>query len=417
MPNAARHDVAANFALSPHPRFGDPLVGRLPGSGLPTIAVVGAGYTGLAAALHLAERGGARVVLLEAGLVGCGPSGKSAGHVCGLQRPDEVVAAHCGPGLGQALIADAADAIRLVRDTVSRLGIECDLRDGYTTIHPDGGHETRRGGEFGLSPYRYVIGLARAAAEKGAAIHEWSPVLRIDRDGDGFELRTPSGSLRADCVIAAGGHKMAETIPALAHLRALTTEIRVTMLVSDPLPPPVTAAAMPSNPDRFPFADTAADVAYGSFLADGRLIFGTAARALRDPSPATIAARLSALLPTLAPAYAEEEGRRLETRPLVTAERICFTRDALPLVGSTGGGRLLYVSGLGGHGVAMGTALGRAAAGKARELAHLDGADGADIFDRFASIRHGWLPPYEPLRGLAAAVGMTAERLAAALLG
>lgn len=70
-----------------------------PGAGLPTVAdvmVVGAGYTGVSAALHLgllrraAGSDAPRLLLLEAGRVGCGPSGKSGGHVCRLQVPDEL---------------------------------------------------------------------------------------------------------------------------------------------------------------------------------------------------------------------------------------------------------------------------------------------------------------------------------------
>jgi len=94
------------------------------------VCVVGGGFTGLSAALHLAGAGH-DVTLLEAHRVGFGASGRNGGQLGSGQRQDQQTledlvgrdAAHALWDLGQAAKA-------LVRDLVARHGIACDLRDG-----------------------------------------------------------------------------------------------------------------------------------------------------------------------------------------------------------------------------------------------------------------------------------------------
>jgi glycine/D-amino acid oxidase-like deaminating enzyme len=118
---------------------------------------------------------------------------------------------------------------------------------------------------------------------------------------------------------------------------------------------------------------------------------------------------MHATFPNLADAYHAAVGRPLGWQPFVTAERLCFTRDGLPNVGIIGPyRRVFYVHALGGHGLAIGTMLGEAVAQKAWGVVSGDPVQDL-IFDDFASVRHGWLPPWQPFRRLTASIGLTLE--------
>jgi hypothetical protein len=196
------------------------------------IIILGAGYTGLSAALKLAELRQvrdvpARIILLDARRIGDSPSGKSAGHICGLQARPGDLERHCGPSLAGRLIAAANGAPSLVRYRVAQHGIPCNLRDGYIFIRRDGTQTLKTGpSQFSIDPYPYVLGLAFACRKAGVKIHEKTEVVAIRDNPDGREVTIAGGMVvRAACVIAAGGHRMAERIALLHRLRAKTTEL------------------------------------------------------------------------------------------------------------------------------------------------------------------------------------------------
>jgi glycine/D-amino acid oxidase-like deaminating enzyme len=406
VPNYVLADDAAR------PRFGSNTPLRRDGE--PVILVIGAGYTGLAASLRLAELRAAagsttRIVLLEQDRVASGPSGKSAGHICGLQASDAAVRRHCDGAPGDRLIEAATEASRLVRRMIEHHAIPCDLRDGYVLIQPDGRQTVTEGGtEFGIDPYPFALGLAFAAERLGVEIYENATVTGLEFTGDGCVATTTGGTINVACALASGGHRMAETIGLLAPLRRRTTELMVSTIITDPIPDALLSRIMPRTAGRrFPFANTVSNVAYGSFDRSNRIIFGARSSAIRDPDPARIMHALAALLPNLLPGYRAIAGRELGWRPLVEAEKICFTRDRLPNVGTMKGHpNIHYVQALGGHGLALGTLLGVAAAEKIWGVRGGETGDGASLFDAFAAVPHGWLPPGQPWRGLAAALGM-----------
>ncbi|MBV8456480.1 MAG: FAD-binding oxidoreductase [Acetobacteraceae bacterium] len=398
------------------PTGGHPCFAAEPyGAGLPAqadVVVVGAGYTGVSAALHLgllrraAGSDAAVLLLLEAGRVGSGPSGKSGGHVCSLQVPDEAVLHHCGRELGRRVITAAGGAVALVRSLAVGHGIPCDLRDGYIEIGRDGQSLVEDGSLFGIDPYPYVLGLAHAARALGVGIREGVHVVDIDEGRDGCRLTTSAGTVSARFVLAAGGHRMAEDIPLLAPLRRRTAEVRVGTIVTDPLPHPVLLSIMPvAGGRRLPFATHEVDV-YGSVARGNRIAFGAGATAWADPDPARIARRLHRVFPSLGAGYRAAIGRPLGWRTLVRSEQLCFTRDFLPNVGIAGRHRkVLYVQALGGHGIALGTLLGKAAADRIwSAMAGLPEQDG--LFEVFAAVPHGWLPAWPPARKSVAAMGL-----------
>jgi glycine/D-amino acid oxidase-like deaminating enzyme len=207
------------------------------------VAVVGAGIAGLSTAFHLAEAG-VSVAVVEAGVPGCGASGRNTGFVVPALNaawgPIEI-AAKLGPERGPAFAASVAGAGRFLFDLTARLHIDCaaeragflqaalwprqsdDLRaranaweeSGADVEYLDGARVRDRTGAEGyaaaidfrsggtIDPLAYTRGLARAAGERGAAIFARSPVIRMARAGDSWLLETPRGQLRARRVVLA----------------------------------------------------------------------------------------------------------------------------------------------------------------------------------------------------------------------
>ncbi|KQT64444.1 MULTISPECIES: NAD(P)/FAD-dependent oxidoreductase [unclassified Aureimonas] len=205
------------------------------------VAVVGGGYTGCSAALHLAE-GGARVAVLEAEEIGFGGSGRNVGLVnAGLWVMPDDVPRLLGEVHGERLLTLLGAAPRAVFDLVERHGIACEPETAGTlhlAVGPAGAAEIaaraaewqRRGADVELidaaetagrtgsslyagalldrragtiQPLAYVRGLAGAAIAAGASIFTKSPVTAYARDGAGWRVETPSGSVRARWIVVA----------------------------------------------------------------------------------------------------------------------------------------------------------------------------------------------------------------------
>ncbi|MEX0339186.1 MAG: NAD(P)/FAD-dependent oxidoreductase [Arenibacterium sp.] len=219
------------------------------------VAVVGGGFTGLSAALHLAEAG-VRVTVLEAQHPGWGASGRNGGQINpGLKDgPREIIAAF-GREWGQRMIEMSGNAADLVFDLIAKYGIDCgarrpgwiraahtpktrhalrvlaeDWQDHGAPVMPLdateierlsgtgaylGGLIDRRGGN--LHPLNYALGLADAACFQGAVIHGASPVKHIKRAAGRFHLATPGGTLEAEKVLVCTNAYTGGLNRALAH--------------------------------------------------------------------------------------------------------------------------------------------------------------------------------------------------------
>ncbi|MDK3018166.1 NAD(P)/FAD-dependent oxidoreductase [Pseudodonghicola flavimaris] len=203
------------------------------------VAIVGGGFTGLSAALHLAEAG-ISVVLLEAEEPGWGASGRNGGQVNpGLKDAPDAVEAQFGAEAGRRMIRMSGGAGQLVFDLVRRHGIECDaqevgwIRAAHTpksraefhdladqwqrrgaAVEPLGAQDVtdligtpvycgglidRRGGN--LHPLNYALGLAAAARRAGARIYGQSRATGLERAGAGFRLSTAGGQVTARRVL------------------------------------------------------------------------------------------------------------------------------------------------------------------------------------------------------------------------
>jgi gamma-glutamylputrescine oxidase len=226
----------------------------LDGSTSADVCVIGGGYTGLSAALHLREQG-FDVVLLEARRAGWGASGRNGGQVGSGQRKDErELEAAFGVDAARALWELGEDAKATVRSLIGRHAIDCDLRDGALVVahtpaaardlEARADHLARRyaydamryvppgelrdmlaseaffggvldTGAMHLHPLNYALGLARACRRAGVRLHEQTPVLGYSRAAPAT-VRTPRGEVRAERLVVACNAYLDKLEPRLA---------------------------------------------------------------------------------------------------------------------------------------------------------------------------------------------------------
>lgn len=349
------------------------------------VAVVGGGYTGLAAALALARRGAAAAVL-EARTLGWGASSRNGGMaLTGLKREAADLIGRYGRAAARRMFAASLAAIDCVEQIVGSEGIACDFaRCGHlllaykpahvralhhdaelmarefghrTCVIPRGdlraeiGSDAYHGGlvdevSAGLHPARYVAGLARAAERAGATLCERAPVERIARAPGGFRLSTPRGDVRAEAVFIATGGYTGRATPAL---RRRIIPIGSYIIATEPLPEDLARELSPRNRMIF---DTKRFLYYFRLTPDRRMLFGGRAGFFPE-TPATVRESAAILRRGMIAVYPQLGDARIEHAWGGTLD---FTFDMMPHAGQEDG--LHYALGYAGHGVAMATYLG-----------------------------------------------------------
>jgi gamma-glutamylputrescine oxidase len=289
--------VATARGLASH----DPLAGTTTAD----VCVIGAGYTGLSAALHLAERGYS-VVVLEDRLVGWGASGRNGGQLgTGQRREEGEVEALFGKDTARQLFELGLAGRDLVRDLIRRHAIDCDLTPGQilcaakpahlpdlaaraTKLARDYGYPHQRvlsraeqralvdspayhggvvdSGAGHLHPLNYALGLARACVAAGVRIHEHSRVTGYSGSGP-VVVRTSQGEVRAGRVVLACNGYLGGLEPRIAPR---IMPINNFMLATAPLGP--LADRLIADPACV--HDTLFVVNYFRLSPDRRLVFG-----------------------------------------------------------------------------------------------------------------------------------------------
>ncbi|PWC84818.1 FAD-dependent oxidoreductase [Azospirillum sp. TSH100] len=355
----------------------------LTGSVQADVVIVGAGYTGLSAALHLAESGVGAVVV-EAVEIGFGGAGRNVGLVnAGMWvMPDQLVNT-LGPVYGERLIELLGNAPRAVFDLITKHGIACeDERNGtlHCGVGPAGLRELeqraaiwqKRGAPVRLldaretaekvgttvytgslldlragtiQPLAYARGLATAAIAAGARIFTGSPVQAASRIGAKWEVKTPGGSVTADWVVVATD---AYSIGPWVQLRTEQVHLPYFNLATEPLSDAMQRAILP---ERQGVWDTKSVLSSYRFDRLGRLVFGSVG-ALRGTGTSVHRAwaqrSLAALFPQLGPVRFESEWYG----------QIGMTKDNLPRFHRLDR-NVIGFSGYNGRGIAPGTVLGR----------------------------------------------------------
>ena len=347
------------------------------------VAIVGAGYTGLSAALHAAE-GGAAVAVLDGAEIGFGGSGRNVGLVnAGMWvMPDELPKT-LGETYGQRLLTLLGDAPRVVFELVDRHKIACEIepvgtlhcavnQGGFAELKERERQWRARGAPVRLldkaeaaakigadayagalfderagtiQPLAYARGLAGAAIAAGARVFSSSPVLGCQADGDRWILRTPQGAARAKWVLVATN---AYTVSPWAELRAELTHLPYFNFATVPLDEAARRAILPGRQGCW---DTRQVLSSFRFDGAGRLVFGSvgALRGAGLPIHRAWARRaLAKLFPRLAGVEFEGEWYG----------KIGMTSDHLPRFHRLAR-NVVSFSGYNGRGIAPGTVFGR----------------------------------------------------------
>lgn len=345
------------------------------------VAIVGAGFTGLVAALTLA-RGGASVIVVDTVEPGFGASGRNGGQVIpGLKDDPDTL----DRVFGEATTAFAGGTADLVFSLIDELGIDCDpVRGGWIQasvkhLHLPrlesrmaqwrargaavdmldaagmaaatggrgfvGGWIDRRGGS--VHPLAYARGLARAALEAGAEIFRDAEAVSIARGTGGWVLGfADGGRLTAGQVVIATNGYTGRLWPGLKATVIPANSIQV---ATAPLPQDLLARILPGRPV---VSDSRRIANYFRIGPEGRLMMGGRG-AFREPRDATDYRRIEAALAAFYP-----EAARLPVG-FRWAGRVAMTRDHLPHIHQPAAGVTMAL-GYNGRGVALASAMGRA---------------------------------------------------------
>jgi glycine/D-amino acid oxidase-like deaminating enzyme len=376
----------------PEPTGVEPLEGDVTAE----VAIIGGGDTGLSAAYHLARDHGIQAVVLEAGRIGWGASGRNGGF-CGLGGSKigyGLMAQRFGVPAAARFFAAQKAGVALVRDLAATEAIDIEPAgegEHYLAHRTSRWHDLenlsgtvqRLFGErwplwrkaemeerllrspeahgclfvphyLGLHPLRYVRGLAQAAVRRGARVHARSPVTAWQRTGGRHRLVTPRGTVTAARVLVATNGYTPEGLDPALHGRILPALSSI--IVTRCLTPDEQAAQGWTRPALI--ADSRNLLFYIRLLRDGRLLFG--ARGGTDASPTAFAARKAWMERRLGEKFPAWRGVEVE---FAWWGLVCLARDLLPHLGWLDAERrTLTALAYHGSGVSFATMFGRAAA-------------------------------------------------------
>lgn len=369
---------------------------KLHGNALFDVAVIGAGFAGLSAALRLAEMG-ISVCVLEAEHVGFGASGRNGGFCClgGTKLDARQLVNRFGLEEARKFLAFQVAGINLVAQRLDSWGVDADrhskgemllahrakdvadLKSEAEFLKANFGIRTRflsreelfeqgyggpsfHGGlhvpyGFALNPMAYVQALADRLRRAGGKIFGKTPVGSIDRDTDRWRLETKNGFVRAKKVVLAGNGYSDETVPAWLHGRTMPvmSSIQVTRPLSE------TELAEQGWTSDTMAADTRILLHYFRLLPDKRFLFGTRGGINEDASSIqAMQKRARADFETMFPSWANVRSE------FSWHGHICIARTLTPFVGEVPGLDGVYAAmGWHGSGVAMASISGEKLAG------------------------------------------------------
>ncbi len=383
---------ASWYAASAHPT---PARNSLDGEIQTTVCIVGAGYTGLSTALHLA-RSGIDCVVLDANRVGWGASGRNGGQVgSGLNMEQPGLESRFGRSTAQALWQTTCDASTLVaglcKEIAHQLSIECHYQPGviYTSSTAKYFEEQKKYADFlatsysfydleivdraklasllasdgyhggvinhaaaHIHPLNYAKGLAALAESAGATIYENSRVTQLNipfasshSAMGGKRILTDQGSVIAQhLVIACNGYLNNLNTDIASRVMPINNYILATEPLPDTFPECLIAHNHAVCDDRFV-------VNYFRMSHDNRLLFGggeTWGYAFPSNVAEIVRKPMLSVFPQLA-------ATRID---YAWGGTLAITRNRLPCFAETSK-RVWSASGYSGHGVAMATMAGR----------------------------------------------------------
>ena len=270
------------------------------------ICVVGAGYTGLSTALHLAEKG-FKVAIVEGARIGWGASGRNGGQIVnGLNASLQTIKRRYGQDTANFVAGLVTEGGDIIRDRVASYDIKCDLKatnlfTAYTSAHMReleerlelwrgygittqemvgkdrirdfvgsdayaGGMIDHAGGH--LHPLNLALGEAAAFEQNGGTIFEMSKVVHVDQDGPQPVVQTENGRITCNKVVLCGNAYLGHVVPALtSRVMPVSTQIMAT----EPLDADLAQRLLPTDTC---VEDIRYILDYFRLSADNRLLFG-----------------------------------------------------------------------------------------------------------------------------------------------
>lgn len=340
------------------------------------VCIVGGGLAGVNTLLGLQERG-KKAVLLEAGRIGWGASGRNAGFVAkGYAAGEATLLGKCGIEKAKNLVNMTKNARKLIRKRMVDEQIDCEpVIDGVLTVswrdnpgklvdainrandyfglgfefwsreqvrehcrtakYYDGIYSPH---DFQMNPLKYLRGLAHAAERKGGQIFEQSTVTAKERVGSEWHIKTTSGVVKAkDVVLSTAIYGE----PLDRRLAYSAIPVQTYIMVTEPIPEEAYAISINT---RHALYDTRFCSDYYRRLPEGRLLWG--GRVSLFAHPENIAEVMTADMMKI---YPQLKGM---VRPAYAwSGLLCYALHKMPLIGCLEEG-LWYNTGFGGHGLA-----------------------------------------------------------------
>lgn len=338
------------------------------------VCIVGAGFTGLSAAIELAERGH-EVLVLEAAKVGWGASGRNGGQIVnGLNASLATIEGRYGKETADFVATVVQEGGRIIRDRVAKYAISCDLKDGQLfTAFSDrqvgelaakqalwrshgldnfelldregvrrhvasgvyaGGMIDRTGGHF--HPLNLALGQAAALEGLGGVICEETPVARVEDVGGRPVVHTAHGLVRPEALVLAGNAYLGAAVPEIAdRVMPFSTQIMATE--------PLGARGRAILPTDACVEDVRYVLDYYRLSGDGRLLWG-GGTVYGGTDPADIRAKL---VPNMERVFPELKGVRID---YAWSGNCAISFSRVPQMGRLGQ-RTYFAQGYSGHGV------------------------------------------------------------------
>ena len=346
------------------------------------VVIIGAGFTGLNAALKLASKG-VDVKVLEAGELGIGSSGRSGGQVnLGLNLGPNELIAKFGHDQGERVINTVLKAPEYVFNLIREHNINCDAvqkgwvqaalnsnylklqqqlvldyaRFGLTldlldkqALNVKTGTSTYVGGLYcpiagSIQPLSYTRELARVSISKGAKVYTRSSVRQLVKASKGWRVDTENGQINCSAVLVCTNAYTGDLLPRLSKT---LVPVRSILIATEPLSPKLRESILPG---QVTFVDKRRLILYCRYDTNGRLCVG-------DHGPSRDTFTLSD--------FVHVKKRAAKVFPLLSdvrwdfhwGGRVAMTKDSLPFMHELAPG-LIAGMGYNGRGVAMGSMMG-----------------------------------------------------------
>lgn len=340
------------------------------------ICIIGAGYTGLSAALFLVENG-FKVTILEAAKVGFGASGRNGGQIVNsFSRDIDTIEQQIGIEKAKIFGQMAFEGNRIIRERIATYSIQCDLKNGgvfaaltakqmkhlehqqklwarhghssvemldknqiRNIVNTDlytGGSIDHSGGHF--HSLNLALGEAEAFERLGGVIYEHSEVTSITR-GAHPEAHTQSGRVKTRIIIVAGNAYLGNLVP---ELNAKSMPCGTQVITTSQLPAEVAKSILPQD---YCVEDCNYLLDYYRLTGDNRLLFGGGViYGARDP------ANIEAIIrPKLERTFPQLKGVKID---FAWTGNFSLTLSRLPQMGTLGKhNNIFYSQGCSGHGI------------------------------------------------------------------